>query len=243
MDASVPTATRQRALALLEENTVVRLPPLCPEIQLHLLRDDAPVWHASEKHLFDDAGLRPYWAFCWASGQALARYLLDNPDVVRGRRVLDFGAGCGITAIAAAKAGAARVIAAEIDPLAVVAIEVNARLNGVTVETIVEDILQTGRRDWEVLLAADVCYWSTNAAWLHGLAEHAGLVLISDPGRPNFDLGGLRELARYRVRTVPDIEHHSIRETAVYCLCGPGDVGRICNTSTGKRQDGLEIRP
>jgi predicted nicotinamide N-methyase len=237
MDAFIPTETRQRALALMEENTTVRSPPLCPEIHLHLLRDDAPVWHASEKHLFDDAGLQPYWAFCWAGGQALGRYLLDNPDVVRGRRVLDFGAGCGIAAIAAAKAGAARVIAAEIDPLAVVAIEVNARLNGVAVEGILEDVLQTGRRDWEVLLAADVCYWSANTAWLHGLAEHDGLVLISDPGRPNFDPGGLRELARYRVRTVPEIEHYSIREAAVYSLCGRGDGGGIPDPSHLPRTD------
>jgi predicted nicotinamide N-methyase len=217
MDAPISTATRQRALELIDENTEVVSPPLCPEIQLHLLRNDAPVWHATEKHLFDDAGLRPYWAFCWAGGQALARYLLDNPDVVRGRRVLDFGAGCGIAAIAAAKAGAT-AIAAEIDPLAIVAVEVNARLNGVAVEAILEDVTQSGRRDWQVLLAADVCYWSSNAAWLREPAGREGSVLVSDPGRPTFDRSGYCELARYRVRTVPDIEHWSLKEAAVYCL-------------------------
>jgi predicted nicotinamide N-methyase len=218
MDAHVSSSTRQRVLALMDENTVVCSPPLCPEIQLHLLRDDAPVWHASQKHLFDDAGLRPYWALCWAGGQALARYILDNPELVRGRRVLDFGAGCGIAAIAAAKAGAAAVIASEIDPLAAVAVEINARLNGVTLEGLLEDVSQTGRRDWEVLLAADVCYGSSNASWLRGLAEHAGLVLVGDPGRPHFDRSGFCELARYRVRTVPDIERWSIKEAVVYCL-------------------------
>ena len=214
----VPIETRELALRLMEENTSVRTAPLCPELRLHLLRDDAPVWHASEKHLFDDAGLRPYWAFCWGSGQALARYLLDHPELVSGRRVLDFGAGCGIAGIAAAKAGAAHVTATEIDPLAVVAIEMNARLNDAAVEPTREDVIQTGRCDWQVLLAADVCYWISNADWLHRLAGHDGLVLIGDPGRPGLDKSNLQELARYRVRTVPEIEHHSLREAAVYCF-------------------------
>jgi len=214
----VPIETRELALRLMEENTSIRSAPLCPELRLHLLRDDAPVWHASEKHLFDDAGLRPYWAFCWGSGQALARYLLDHPELVSGRRVLDFGAGCGIAGIAAAKAGAAHVTATEIDPLAVVAIEMNARLNDAAVEPTREDVIQTGRSDWQVLLAADVCYWTSNAQWLHRLAGHDGLVLIGDPGRPGLDKSNLQELARYRVRTVPEIEHHSLREAAVYCF-------------------------
>jgi predicted nicotinamide N-methyase len=214
----VPIETRELALRLMEENTSIRSAPLCPELRLHLLRDDAPVWHASDKHLFDDAGLRPYWAFCWGSGQALARYLLDHPELVSGRRVLDFGAGCGIAGIAAAKAGAAHVTATEIDPLAVVAIEMNARLNDAAVEPSREDVIQTGRCDWQVLLAADVCYWISNADWLHRLAGHDGLVLIGDPGRPGLDKSNLQELARYRVRTVPEIERYSIKEAAVYCF-------------------------
>jgi predicted nicotinamide N-methyase len=215
----VPIETRELALRLMEENTSIRSAPLCPELRLHLLRDDAPVWHASEKHLFDDAGLRPYWAFCWGSGQALARYVLDHPELVSGRRVLDFGAGCGIAGIAAAKAGAAHVTATEIDPLAAVAIEMNSRLNDAAVEPSLEDVIQTGRSDWEVLLAADVCYWNSNAQWLQRLAAHDRLVLIGDPGRPGLDRSNLDELARYRVRTVPEIEHHSLREAAVYRFC------------------------
>jgi len=211
-----PDETRKLALRLMDENTSIRSAPLCPELRLHLLRDDAPVWHASDKHLFDDAGLRPYWAFCWGSGQALARYVLDHPELVRGRRVLDFGAGCGIAGIAAAQAGAGHVTATEIDPLAVVAIESNARLNDAAVEPLLEDVIQTGRSDWEVLLAADVCYWSSNAEWLGRLAAHEGLILIGDPGRPGLDKSNLQELARYRVRTVPEIERYSIKEAAVY---------------------------
>jgi predicted nicotinamide N-methyase len=214
----VPLQTRELALRLIEENTSIRSALLCPELRLHLLRDDAPVWHASDKHLFDDAGLRPYWAFCWGSGQALARYVLDHPELVRGRRVLDFGAGCGIAGIAAAKAGAAHVTATEIDPLAAVAIEINARLNDAAVEPSLEDVIQTGRSDWQVLLAADVCYWVSNADWLHRFAEGDRLVLIGDPGRPGLDKSNLQELARYRVRTVPEIERHSIKEAAVYCF-------------------------
>ncbi len=218
MTRVVPIETRELALRLIEENTSIRSAPLCPELRLHLLRDDAPVWHASDKHLFDDAGLRPYWAFCWGSGQALARYVLDHPELVSGRRVLDFGAGCGISGIAAARAGAAHVTATEIDPLAAVAIEMNARLNDAAVEPSLEDVIQTGRSDWQVLLAADVCYWISNAQWLHRFAEGDRLVLIGDPGRPGLDKSNLQELARYRVRTVPEIEHHSIKEAAVYCF-------------------------
>ena len=216
MTTVTPDETRKLALRLMDENTSIRSAPLCPELRLHLLRDDAPVWHASDKHLFDDAGLRPYWAFCWGSGQALARYVLDHPELVRGRRVLDFGAGCGIAGIAAAQAGAGHVTATEIDPLAVVAIESNARLNDAAVEPLLEDVIQTGRSDWEVLLAADVCYWSSNAEWLGRLAAHEGLILIGDPGRPGLDKSNLQELARYRVRTVPEIERYSIKEAAVY---------------------------
>jgi predicted nicotinamide N-methyase len=210
--------TDEEFSALLAANTVACSPPLCPEITLRLLRPDAPLWHASDKHLFDDAGLRPYWAFCWASGQALARYLLDHPDLVRGRRVVDFGSGSGVAAIAAAMAGAAAVVATEIDPLALRAIAVNAGLNHVAVTASGENLLDTDIRPWDVLLASDVCYWSTNSDWLGSLREEGKLVLVADPGRPGFPRSQFEELARYAVRTVPEIEHHSLTEAAVYRL-------------------------
>ncbi len=210
--------TNEEFSALLEANTLLRSPPLCPEITLRLLRLDAPLWHASDKHLFDDAGLRPYWAFCWASGQALARYLLDHPDLVRGRRVVDFGSGSGVAAIAAAKAGAAAVVATEIDPLALRAIAVNAGLNRVAVTASGENLLESDRRPWDVLLACDVCYWSTNSDWLCTLRDEGKLVLVADPGRPGFPRSEFEELARYAVRTVPQIEHHSLTEAGVYRL-------------------------
>ena len=211
----MPHLTSEEFSALLEANTVPCSPPLCPEITLRLLRDDAPLWHASDKHLFDDAGLRPYWAFCWASGQAMARYLLDHPHLVQGRRVVDFGSGSGVAAIAAAKAGAA-VVATEIDPLARRAIAVNARLNRVAVAASGENLLETDQRPWDVLLACDVCYWSTNSDWLCSLRDEGKLVLVADPGRPGLPWSEFEELARYAVRTVPEIEHHSLTEAAVY---------------------------
>ena len=120
--------------AFIEANTHFQATPLCPEIEVRLLRPDASMWK-SANHIFDDNGPRPYWAFAWGSGQSLARFVLDHPEVVLGRRVFDFGSGCGIAAIASAKAGACQVIATEIDSVAVRAIELNAQHNGVVVQT------------------------------------------------------------------------------------------------------------
>src|ERR1700731_3743927 len=107
-------------------NTAVAAPPLVPEIRLHLATEVTPIWQASEASLARNALPPPFWAFAWAGGQALARYLLDHPAVVAGREVLDFAAGSGLVAIAAARAGAAPVVAAEIDPFAAAAIALNA---------------------------------------------------------------------------------------------------------------------
>ncbi len=208
--------SRRDALDLIEANTSVQSTPLCPEIRLRLIREDASVWHAADKHLFDDAGLRPYWAFCWGSGQALARYLLDHPDLVRDRRVLDFGSGSGVVAIAAAKAGAADVTAVDVDPLALRAIEINAALNRVAVTPSNEDAVQQDGRDWDVLTAGDVCYLSTNHDWLCRVADEGRVILLADPGRPGLATDRLDELARFSIRTVPDLEHPSLKEAAVY---------------------------
>ena len=148
-------------MAFVEANTCVVSPPLCPELRLRLLREDAPlrdaapVWRGNP-HLFDWQGPRPYWAFAWGSGQALARFILDHQEMVRGKRVVDFGAGSGIAAIAAAVAGAALVIAADIDPIAVEAILLNANLNDVAISATQENVLIRGQFHWDVLLAGDV---------------------------------------------------------------------------------------
>ena len=127
--------------ALIREQTVVDRPYLVPEVALHLVTDRCPLWRATDADLEALALPAPYWAFAWAGGQALARYVLDEPEVVKGKAVLCFGAGGGVEAVAAALAGAARVVASDIDPFAVDALRMNARLNGVTLEVTDADLL------------------------------------------------------------------------------------------------------
>src|SRR5712671_7225359 len=122
-------------------NTKLMPVPLVPEIRLHLAEESLPIWQKTEEQLGAMNVPPPYWAFAWAGGQALARFLLDNPALVSGRRVLDLGSGSGLVAIAAAKAGAARVLAADIDPFAAAAIALNAALNGVAVSVIADNLL------------------------------------------------------------------------------------------------------
>jgi len=212
----VPIQTPLDPAGIVRANTVLQSPPLCPEIELRLLKQDAPLQQASAGRLFDEDGPRPYWAFCWGSGQAVARYLLDNAHLVRKRRVLDFGSGSAVAAIAAAKAGAAEVRAADIDPVALAAIEINAAHNRVSVSPCHQDTVETDDRDWDVLLGCDVCYLGSNCAWLRSLDRREGLILIGDPGRPGLPLDKLEELARFSVRTVPDLEHADLKEAAVY---------------------------
>jgi predicted nicotinamide N-methyase len=199
--------------------TVIAAPPLVPEIRLHLASEVVPLWQATETNLTERGLPPPYWAFAWPGGQALARYLLDNPDLVSGKRVLDFAAGSGLAAIAASKAGAASVAAAEIDRFAIAAIGLNAKLNSVGLETIEADILgQAGR--WDVVLAGDVCYERPMAEkvgqWFGQLAAGGTRVLMGDPGRNYLPTAGIRELARYRVPTSLDLEDRISRETIVW---------------------------
>ncbi len=140
----------------IQRNTAIVVPPLVPEIRLCLATEVTPIWQATEDSLAQGAVPPPFWAFAWAGGQALARYLLDHPEAVRGRAVLDFGAGSGLVAIAAAKAGAAAVSAAEIDPFAVAAIAANAALNGVGIEVVTTDLLDGDKRFWKLVTAGDV---------------------------------------------------------------------------------------
>src|SRR5882724_4982082 len=132
-------------------NTAIVAPPLVPEVRLHLATEVAPIWLATEETLAQGAVPPPYWAFAWAGGQALARYLLDHPETVAGRAVLDFGAGSGLVAIAAAKAGAASVAAAEIDHFAAAAIAANAALNEVAITVTTVDVLDCVDPGWEVV--------------------------------------------------------------------------------------------
>jgi predicted nicotinamide N-methyase len=201
--------------------TVVASPPLVPEIQLHLATLVTPLWEATEADLARTGLPPPYWAFAWPGGQALARYILDHPEVVRGRRVLDFAAGCGIGAIAAARAGAAHVVAAEIDAYACAALRLNAALNGTVIDTVERDLTaETGV--WDVVLGGDVCYERPMAEraipWLRSLAGAGALVLLGDPGRAYLPASGLEDLKHYTVPTTLDLEDRTTRETRVLRL-------------------------
>jgi predicted nicotinamide N-methyase len=201
-------------------HTEIGSPPLVPELRLHLASEVTPLWHATEAFL-DRTGLPPpFWAFAWPGGQALARHLLDRPELARGRTVLDFAAGCGIAALAAARAGAARTLASDIDPAACTAMRLNAALNGVDVEIVAEDVTNSVELAADLILAGDVCYERGMAEraldWLRRQAALGATVLLADPGRAYRPHDGLEELARYRVPTSRDLEDREMRETRVW---------------------------
>lgn len=206
-------------------NTAVSAPALVPEIRLHLATEVTPIWQATEKSLANSGVPPPFWAFAWAGGQALARYLLDHPAEVDGRFVLDFGAGSGLVAIAAAKAGAARVLAAEIDHFAAAAIAINATLNNVAVTVTTTDVINTADPRWEVITAGDVCYERPMAArvavWLPALARRGCLVLLGDPGRAYLPASGVRQRARYLVPTSRELEDRETRDGVVWQVLPP----------------------
>ena len=184
-----------------------------------------PLWEAA---YFADDRLPvppPYWAWPWAGGQALARYVLDTPDVVRGRRVVDIGAGGGVVAIAAALAGAAHATAIDIEPYAMEACRLNAVASGVAVELREGDPVGSDDR-WDVVLAGDVWYEAELAAhfepWLRSLAARGALVLTGDLGRAHLPAAGLTELARYVVPTLVDLEDVT-EKTARVLRVGPAD--------------------
>jgi predicted nicotinamide N-methyase len=200
------------------DNTEFIAPPLVPEIKLHLASEVLPLWHKTEEELVRIGVPPPYWAFAWPGGQALARYILDHPDLVAGKRVLDFGAGSGLVALAAAKAGAHHVIAADIDPFAVAAISRNAKANALTVEAVDNDMIGS-REHFDLILIGDMCYERPLAerlmAWLK---ETQTDILLGDPGRTYFPKTGLTRLAIYSVPTTRELEDREIRETGIWRL-------------------------
>ena len=202
-------------------HTTVAHAPLVPEIALHLASEITPIWQATEEWLKERNIEPPFWAFAWPGGQATARLLLDEPARVAGKRVLDFAAGCGIAAIAAAQSGAARVEAAEIDPLALAAVRLNAALNGVRVETPEGDIVGAANR-WDVILAGDVCYEAPMTAhilpWLRGIAAAGAEVLLADPGRAYLPREGLEPISRHAVPTTLELEDRTLREVTLFRL-------------------------
>jgi predicted nicotinamide N-methyase len=207
--------------AFILAQTAIAAPPLVPEIKLHLATEITPIWEATEATLTGMNLPPPYWAFAWAGGQALTRFLIDHPDWVQGKRVLDFAAGSGLSAIGAAKAGAALTQAAEIDDFAIAAIALNARMNNVAIDLVREDLVGAEPR-WDVVLAGDVCYERPMAekviAWFRVLAARGVAILMGDPGRAYLPQSGLLELARYQVPTSLELEDRTQRETIVWRL-------------------------
>jgi predicted nicotinamide N-methyase len=199
---------------------VISQAPLVPEIALHLASEVTPLWHATETYLEKNNLPPPYWAFAWPGGQTFARLLLDRPELARGRRMLDFASGCGIAAIAAAKAGAAQVVATEIDAFAVAALGLNAALNDVNFDIFEGDILAEPPSKWDLILAGDVCYEKPMAdrtvAWLDLAVARGAEVLLADPGRAYLPKSGLSEIARHDVPTSLDLENRQIMTTLIY---------------------------
>jgi predicted nicotinamide N-methyase len=205
--------------AFLAANTTLAAPPLCPELPLYTATGSIELWQATETFLERPNLPPPFWAFAWPGGQALARHLLDHPELVRGFHVLDFASGGGLQAIAAARAGAARVTATEIDPLALEMMALNFATSGVEVEVSGADVVDTDG-GWDVVLAGDVCYEKTMSerivAWLRRLSARGALVLMGDPGRTYLPKAGLTAVATHDVPTTLDLEDRTSRRTVVW---------------------------
>jgi predicted nicotinamide N-methyase len=202
----------------IKTNAALTAPPLVPEIELYLASEVVPLWRATEDALAEIGVPPPYWAFAWAGGQALARYVLDHPEMVAGKRVLDIGAGSGLVGLAAARAGAASVLAADIDAFACAAIRLNACANGRDIAVTQDDLIGAALA-WDVILVGDLFYERPLAerllAWLGPLGVPA---LLGDPGRNYFPKTRVEKLASYSVQTTRDLEDREIRETGVYRL-------------------------
>jgi len=208
--------------AFILENTRLQAPPHTPELRLHLADEITPIWTLTEEALAEIGLPPPFWAFAWAGGQALARYILDHPAIVSGKRVIDFASGSGLVAIAAMKAGATSVLAADIDVFCEAAVSLNAAANGVEVAFTEVDLLDVPPPAADLLLAGDICYERPMAeavmAWLAlGRAAGAG-VLIGDPGRAYFPKDGLDKLAEYQVPTTRELEDMAVKRTSVWTL-------------------------
>jgi predicted nicotinamide N-methyase len=213
-------ADRAAAAEFIRRNTVVERPLAVPEVALHLGSEITPLWEMTEKEMNDSGLPPPFWAFAWAGGQAVSRYLLDHPDEVRGRSVLDIASGSGLVAIAALIAGAREARAADTDPMCAAAVAVNAAANAVHVEFTGDDLLDGPIPDVDVITAGDVCYERAMTyrmlRWLRGAHEQGVRVLLGDPGRTYLPAEGLVELAVYEVPTTPEIEQDDTRRTGVF---------------------------
>lgn len=223
MSSAVLGSSPEERQVFILEHTRLRPVPHAPEISLYVADEATALWQKTEDELGTIGLPPPFWAFAWAGGQALARYVLDHPEVVRGRHVLDFASGSGLVAIAAAKAGAAHVEAADIDGYALAAMALNAAANSVNITPLAEH--QVGRDGgWPVILAGDICYERELAGrvidWLGACAARGATVLIGDPGRSYLPKTRLRLLVTYQVPVTRELEDVDIKQTSVWQLDG-----------------------
>ena len=207
--------------SFLHAHTQIATPDLCPEIRLHLTSNLEAIWESQETW-FARLGLSPpFWSIAWVGGQALARFTLDNPSVVRNRSVLDVGSGSGLCAIAAAMAGARTVDAADIDRFSGDVIGINARLNDVRVESLQEDVIGV-ESQWDVVLAGDLWYEGFLAerltGWLRRIAREGTVVLLGDCGRAHFPRRGVTELQRYAIPTSVSLERNAMTSAGVWTI-------------------------
>ncbi|AHJ65321.1 Ribosomal protein L11 methyltransferase [Granulibacter bethesdensis CGDNIH4] len=206
--------------AFIRENTAWSHAPLVPELGLFLATAITPIWQATEDWLAQRNVEPPFWAFAWPGSQAIARHVLDHPELVKGRRVLDFAAGCGLAALACARSGAQEAEAAEIDALALAATTLNATENGLTVRLAEGDVVGSPCR-WDLILCGDVCYEAPMTRhimpWLRRMAKTAE-VWIADPGRSYLPQEGMIAFAEYTVPTTLELEDRTERHVRLFRL-------------------------
>lgn len=204
----------------IQAQTQVLPPVIVPEMVLHLATEATPLWQMTEERLRQADLPPPFWAFAWPGGQGMSRYILDNPELVRGKRVIDFASGSGVAAIAAMKAGAKSVLAVDIDPLALTAIKLNAELNHVDVSVSEGVDLTRPTSKADVIFAGDICYQqsmsTTLTRWLRLCVEAGILVLVADPGRAYVPQEGMVKLVSYDVPTPRELEDQDVRTVNVW---------------------------
>ena len=208
--------------AFILANTRLQPVPHAPEISLWLADEVTPIWRLTEEELGELGLPPPFWAFAWAGGQGLARWLLDNPAEVAGKRVLDLATGSGLVGIAAMKAGAASVLCADIDPFCGAAVALNAAANSVTLEFTDSDLLDAAPPRADVICAGDVFYEQPMSGrvltWLTGAADRGTRILVGDPLRTYFPKTGFDLLAEYAVPTTRELEDDAVKRTRVWTL-------------------------
>ncbi len=214
--------TPANAPEFIAANTRLQTVPHAPEISLWLADEITPLWRLTEEELGAMGLPPPFWAFAWAGGQALARWLLDHPDQVAGKQVIDLAAGSGLVAVAAMKAGAASVLAADIDPFCAAAVAANARSNEVEIAFTDANLLDAPPPPVDLICAGDVFYEKPMAeavlAWLTQAQANGTRVIVGDPGRTYFPKSGLTLLAEYTVPTTRELEDQEVKRSRVWSL-------------------------